>query len=95
MPNKLFKTELPKPTTLAGVHAGKKVKVIGLPSGRDSIGRLVNLGIGPGVELEVMTSHPFRGPVVVRVDGNPVAIGHGLAARITIEEVAPADNDNW
>ncbi|MGE5544494.1 MAG: FeoA family protein [Bacillota bacterium] len=68
------------------VSPGKKVRVVELPQGRHSVGQLVKLGIGPGVELEVMKSHPFRGPVVIRLDGNPVAIGHGLAKRITVEE---------
>lgn len=90
MQNKVF-MEKSKPITLDGVRAGKKVRVVGLSQGHHSMGRLINLGIGPGVELEVMTFHPFRGPVVVRLDGNPVAIGHGLAKRITVEEMQVGD----
>lgn len=71
---------------LDGVRSGKKVKVVGLPNGRHNAARLINLGIGPGVDLEVMTVHPFRGPIVIRLDGNQVAIGHGLARRIMVEE---------
>jgi|GEM_PF-1196062 len=86
MQDKLPIVKNPRHLNLTEVRSGKKVKVIGLPDGQYSLGRLVNLGIGPGVELEVMTTHPFRGPVVVRLDGNPVAIGHSLAKRITVEE---------
>lgn len=86
MQDKLTIDEKRREITLAEVSSGKKVRVIDLPQGRRSLGRLVDLGIGPGVELEVMTAHAFRGPIVVRMDGNPVAIGHGLAKRIMVEE---------
>ncbi|MGI6548819.1 MAG: FeoA family protein [Syntrophomonadales bacterium] len=91
MQNKLSTVEPRKSTNLAGVQAGKRVRIIELPQGRHSMGRLINLGIGPGVEVEVMNSHPFRGPIVVRVDGGPVAIGHSLAQRIRVEEMPVAD----
>ncbi len=74
-----------RPITLDMVQSGKKVKVVGLPQGSHSAARLMNLGIGPGVDLEVLTAHPFRGPIVIRLDGNPVAIGYGLARKITVE----------
>jgi len=66
---------------------GTRVRVTELPPGRHRSGRLANLGIGPGTELEVLSVYPFRGPVIVRIDGNPVAIGRGLARKITVETI--------
>ena len=74
------------PDCRRGTLREKGQDVINLPQGRHNLGRLVNLGIGSGVELEVMTAHPFRGPIVVRTDDKPVGIGHGPAKRMMVEE---------
>jgi len=71
--------------TLARLKTGGKARVLDL-GGAGINRRLVSLGIGPGTELEVVSVHPFRGPVVVRVDGAQVAIGRGLAEKIKVEE---------
>jgi len=46
--------------------------------------RLLDLGIIPGTEVEVIASHPFHGPIVVRVSGTAVAVGRGLARAIPV-----------
>ena len=49
--------------------------------------RLQNLGIGVGQELTKVHSHPFRGPITVRVKTAQVAVGHGMAGRIHVESI--------
>lgn len=46
--------------------------------------RLLDLGIIPGTEIQVIASHPFHGPIVVRASGTAVAVGRGLARSIPI-----------
>jgi len=48
--------------------------------------RLARMGIHKGIKL-AMVSTPIirRGPVVVAVSGSQVAIGHGMAMKITVE----------
>jgi len=48
---------------------------------------LVELGIFPGAELEVIACHPLNGPIVVKAGDTQVAIGRRLAASIEVEKV--------
>jgi Fe2+ transport system protein FeoA len=66
---------------------GKTYRVCGLDGGEDFKLRLKNLGIVVGRPLTRIHSHPFRGPVTVKVHHSKVAIGHGMARRILLEEV--------
>lgn len=72
--------------TLDQVKPGKKVVVAEVAGGWEASGRLMSLGIGPGVELEVVSIHPFKGPVVVRLEGTQVALGRGIAKKIAVDE---------
>jgi succinyl-CoA synthetase beta subunit len=42
-------------------------------------------GIIEGKKIGIVTLHPFRGPVVIRVEGKMVTLGRGLANRIIVE----------
>ncbi len=79
-------TTAEKRVPLTRVPAGKKVKVVELPAGNSSMGRLAGLGIVPGVEIKLILAHPLKGPIVVELDENTVAIGHNLARRILVAE---------
>lgn len=46
---------------------------------------LACLGIRPNKEICRVASQPFRGPVVVEVDGKQVAVGRGMCRRIWVE----------
>jgi Fe2+ transport system protein FeoA len=43
---------------------------------------LEDLGVRPGVRVEVIEKHPFDGPVVIAIDGAPRTIGNNLAREI-------------
>ncbi|HOD06553.1 MAG TPA: FeoA family protein [Myxococcota bacterium] len=48
---------------------------------------LASLGIHEGDRLSVIRKAPFQGPILVRVEGSEVeiAVGRGMASRITVE----------
>jgi ferrous iron transport protein A len=46
---------------------------------------LACLGIRINKEISRVTEHPFRGPVVVEVDGKQIAIGRGMCQKIFVE----------
>ena len=46
------------------------------------------MGIHPGDTVLVRSSGAFRGPLLVDVHGCRVAVGRGIARRITVEPVA-------
>ena len=53
--------------------------------GRGAAQRLTDMGLIPGERLKVLHSSG-HGPVTVLIKGAKVALGHGLAAKIIVEE---------
>jgi Fe2+ transport system protein FeoA len=47
--------------------------------------RLTDLGFTPGTDVTVVKSAPFNGPLEVCVRGSRLAIGRGMASRITVD----------
>ena len=43
------------------------------------------MGIIEGKNISIVTLHPFKGPVVVRLDGKMITLGRGFASRIVVE----------
>lgn len=46
--------------------------------------RLARLGIRPGAKVRLVNSGPWRGPLLVEVEGVRVALGRGVASRILV-----------
>ncbi|MEZ5171673.1 MAG: metal-dependent transcriptional regulator [Acidimicrobiia bacterium] len=47
---------------------------------------LDELGLRPGVRVEVLEKHPFDGPLVVRVDGNDRTLGRTVAHQVYVQK---------
>ena len=56
-----------------------------LEGGRGAMQRLTDMGLIPGERLRVLHNSGY-GPVIVLIKGAKVALGHGLAAKIIVEE---------
>ncbi len=69
---------------LSMVAAGKKVKLLTVNAGRGLKARLANMGLVPGVELEVI-SNSRRGPFIVAVKETRFLLGRGMANKIEVE----------
>lgn len=72
--------------TLAMVHSGEHVRIVGVNAGRGMITRLAAMGMSPGVEVRVVSSG-HGGPLVVEVRGTRFALGHGMSDKICVAEV--------
>jgi Fe2+ transport system protein FeoA len=46
--------------------------------------RLMDMGLTPGVEVMVVKSAPFHGPLEIIVRGSRLALGRGMAERIFV-----------
>ena len=68
-------------------HAKTNVKLIftSVEGGRGAMLRLTDMGLIPGERLKVLHNSGY-GPVTVIIKGAKVALGHGLAAKIIVEE---------
>lgn len=69
---------------LGSLRVGVKAIVIGIQGGRGVVGRLDAMGIRPGVILNKIAGHPFGGPVVVQINNFRIALGFGMARKVSV-----------
>lgn len=67
------------------LEEGKTAKIIGIQGGHGMQNQLRSIGILEGKDIAVVTHHPFKGPVVVKIDRKMISLGRGLASRIMVE----------
>ena len=71
--------------SLNKVKKGLKVKILEVATGRMAAARLSSLGLRPGAYITKFSSFALRGPVTLRVGRSTVAIGHGMAEKIIVD----------
>jgi len=49
--------------------------------------RLTQLGFLPGNKIRVIRTAPFRGPLLIDVEGREIVLGRGIAHHILVEKV--------
>ena len=76
---------------LTALKDGETGIVVSINPGREGCGRgwgfekrLMDMGLTPGVEVVVVKSAPFHGPVELVVRGSRLALGRGMAERIFV-----------
>jgi ferrous iron transport protein A len=72
------------PTTLVQMERGQRGTVLQLQGGRGLVNRLNALGIRPGKKITKVSAMLMRGPVTIEVDRAQIAIGFGMAKKITV-----------
>jgi Fe2+ transport system protein FeoA len=71
---------------LLDVQAGQVVRVVAF-HGRGLTEKLQRMGLYAGDELILLRKAPLGGPVLVSAGGREVALGRGVAQKITVEAV--------
>ena len=69
---------------LTDLKPGQKAIVHMIDAGWGATRRLLDLGITPGQEIEILQRIPFHGPVRIKVRGADVAIGRGIAMKVLV-----------
>ena len=67
------------------VDVKRRVRVMVIDGGHRVRAHLNTLGIHIGDWLTVVERAPFRGPVLVEVNGTRLALGRGVAAKIRVD----------
>ena len=67
------------------VDVKRRVRVMMIDGGHRVRAHLNTLGIHIGDWLTVIERAPFRGPVLVEINGTRLALGRGVAAKIRVE----------
>ena len=75
-----------KLVTLNQLGTGQTATVIQIRGGMGLTRRLEALGIRPGKKVTKVSSMLFRGPVSLKVDNSQIALGFGMASKITVEQ---------
>ena len=70
---------------LDSVDVKRRVRVMMIDGGHRVRAHLNTLGIHIGDWLTVVERAPFRGPVLVEVNGTRLALGRGIAAKIRVD----------
>ncbi len=68
--------------SLEQLNSGKKGKVEKINAGGCATKRLYEMGFNAGADFEVVKND--RGPIIVSLFGNKIAVGRGLAEKIII-----------
>ncbi len=68
------------------------IAVVAVPGSTDPdvVRFLDDLGLRPGVEVEVKEKHPFDGPLVLRVNGHDRTVGEKVARQVFVRKEQPA-----
>ena len=70
---------------LINMRTGQTGRICGLEGGLGFQQNLRSRGIREGKILEIVTTHPIGGPIVIKIDGMETAVGRGMARRILVE----------
>jgi ferrous iron transport protein A len=86
--NKAKRSDELSTTTLDRIRAGEEIKVVQIVAGQSATRQLAQLGIRAGTTLRVRRSAPMGGPVLVESGGSMVAIGRGMARKVSVQTLA-------
>jgi len=69
--------------TLSKLNSNQRARVIGITGGSKLRQKLALRGISEGEKVKVVST---RGPVTVKVNGNIVTIGRGMARKVKVRQ---------
>jgi len=70
---------------LSRLGTGKTAVIKCLEGGYGLQRKVSCLGLRIGKKVTIMSSQPFRGPLVVKIDNMKIAIGRGMANKVIVE----------
>jgi len=74
-----------KKVSLVQMKERQKGRVSEISGGSSFSGRMMSMGIYVGREITKLNHFALRGPVTIKVGRSVLALGHGIAAKITVE----------
>ena len=80
--------DVPRTDSLYQAASGERVEVLQIVAGQSASRQLAQLGIRAGAKLAIQRRAPLGGPVLVESAGSTVAIGRGLARKVSVKILA-------
>jgi ferrous iron transport protein A len=81
-------------TTLDTVEVLRPLRVVFIEGGQGVRSHLNTLGVHIGDWIRVVERAPFRGPVLIQVNGTRLALGRGVASRVKVEAEGSAAEES-
>lgn len=75
-----------KRISLIQLKENRKGKVVEILSGTNLYKKLMHMGIFKGKEITKLSHIGLRGPVVIKAGRSILALGHGVAAKVILEQ---------
>ena len=72
-------------TRLATLHEGDSGTITGFEGGDGVSRKMHSLGLADGKEVEVVSRHPLKGPVVIRIGHMVLALGRTMALKVIVD----------
>jgi Fe2+ transport system protein FeoA len=72
------------PMSLTTLMPGQRARLVRIEAGHRAVHRLSELGLTPGVELEVF-QRDGHGPLLIAVRDTRLAVGRGMADKVLVE----------
>jgi Fe2+ transport system protein FeoA len=76
---------VPQALSLCQALSGQQVEVLQIIAGQNAMRQLAQLGIRVGSRVVIQRCAPLGGPVLVESAGSTVAIGRGLARKVSVK----------
>jgi len=70
---------------LMDMEDAEKGVISSLDGGNSFRNKLSAMGISEGAKIEKITGHFMGGPVLIKVKNTEIAVGRGMAEKITVE----------
>ncbi len=70
---------------LKDMRTGQSGTVIKISKGHTAERRLFEIGLVPGASVQVVSRHPFNGPLLLQVGKTRVAVGRRIAEAVEVE----------
>ncbi len=70
---------------LKDMQTGQSGQVVKITKGHAAERRLFEIGLVPGANVEVISRHPFKGPLLLQVGNARLAVGQGIAEAVEVK----------
>ena len=74
-----------KRAILTQVKKNTRARIVEIAGGTGLQNRLMSMGIYPGREITKLSHFVLRGPIAIKVGRSVLALGYGMAKKITVE----------
>lgn len=74
--------------TIKNLKTGDKALITSIDTEVAGSQQLVEMGLTPGSEIELLAKYPLRGPLLIKLGNNRIAVDYHLARAVVVNETS-------